>query len=1300
MAMISPTTDATASRPASTIASPRHVRSRTQSISSDRPSTIGFSLGLTAPPVFVSPEPAFIAGSAASQIVTNDHDGHADSWYDQNGVEPPSETALVTPAALQLVNGFLDQLLFNFLQVSKSTNLSALRPAVSEILKPKLAKDTISNADEELREYLGGSDEEDFTAPANPRNWDAELVWKRTRLRCMVYSSLGDMEEEDEDIYMEQENLEIGAHEPTSDVVSPAVAIFLTSVLEYMGELTLTVAGQAAYQRVRANIVKGIKNGTRSASDVADRIVVCEMDMERVALDRTLGRLWRGWKKRVRSPDTAVRPASRGSNSHSKQDIGSPERLAFRSALSDATGDQRRPQDRPDDTIVEDVHPADIPLPMGDHDVDEIEVPGLAPNSDDEDEPSPDEKPVRRRPKSLSITPFIIANGLPTPTTSQPHTPVITAARKRSTSLPTPVAATFHASRQAKKASNITKTPCTEGKEETQGETCTGDNEASSSGDGYADTRANILSKPGDTVKVQKATLSNRPAAVESRDCDSSDYEDAEEVAFEKAEIVTSSRVSINGSSSSSASESGKTSPTKRPSSVHSARIVDVPRPRSPSHSRATSLDMTERNRAASLSSAASRTRPPSSQDERKPKYEGQPPTHAEHMSQSLVEKKSPRQVEVAIPESEEDSGRLKPSESPESIGRAISPPGPAVPDVLGSQSRRDYVAPSAFGKKPPSFASNRDHPPPSLKVSTSRIVSSGPFIDETIPEIPQKSPVQASWQSPKAESRGMHSMERYRTKETDDDLSLPMQSNVAPRQIHTSASSASSGTSRLKPVRTSEDSSSRAESVARNFEQLIQSNQTITYTLTPENMRDIDSKRSIDSPVVTKFSRRSDDVRGQSSPRTPTIPDIPRSPVTQQPKTPTSPRAVEGKGSRPPGPLSRSPPGVAVSTGRVGSPKAREARVPRESISDFAEFIKSTGPAGDRSSVRKPSVPTPSGPVINTMPARQVSAASTRGRHQPREAAVDTRNDNSDLIDFIRQGPPIATSGHRIPRHVAPFRTTMDSDQMSGAIGGKAVDATIPEIRYSQASTSVTDNSMPSMQSSINSSSALLRNKVAPGPGMGVDDQGMMPQRKQRRVRDPYSIDFSDDENDEAIVTTKPPARKEESLAEFLRNYDPPPEPPSSPPRLPKKKASAPSLIGRFTRGGNKDKDVGANKSSLKPESRSLHSRSSSGKGGHIPLQVNMPSGYDKYGASDGVPGRPRMTSTASAGRVPRKKFEPREAVSTRRTETSELAAFLRDSAPPDAGLDTRLARASSHREESNGFAKMFGRKKKIGVS
>jgi hypothetical protein len=84
-------------------------------------------------------------------------------------------------------------------------------------------------------------------------NWDLELVWKRTRLRCMVYSSLGDMEEEDEDHYTELEHLD-GPPGSTSrysnllGVVSPAVAIFLTSILEFMGEQALRPPTTACVQ--------------------------------------------------------------------------------------------------------------------------------------------------------------------------------------------------------------------------------------------------------------------------------------------------------------------------------------------------------------------------------------------------------------------------------------------------------------------------------------------------------------------------------------------------------------------------------------------------------------------------------------------------------------------------------------------------------------------------------------------------------------------------------------------------------------------------------------------------------------------------------------------------------------------------------------------------------------------------------------------------------------------------------------------------------------------------------------------
>lgn len=810
------------------------MRSRTQSISSDRPSTIGY--GFVLPPLTVSPEAAFIAPSAASQIITNDHDSHADAWYDQNGIEPATETAMVSSQALHLVNGFLDQLLYNFLQVAKSTNLAALRPAVIEVLKPKLAKDAISNADEELREYLGGASEDDCAQPqgsGSHRDWDVELVWKRTRLRCMVYSSLGDMEEEDEDAFMEEENLEIGANEQISDVISPAVAIFLTSVIEYMGELTLTVAGQAAYHRVRSKIEKGLRDGSRSTADPADRIVVSDLDMERVALDRTLGRLWRGWKKRMRTPttDMAGRPFSKGLPASPKQDqtpsvydiLGLPK-----PATADPATEFKKSEEHLEEPIVEDVQPVDIPLPIGEKDVDEIEVPGLTHYSDDEgDDEMDEEEPTTKRPKSLLISSSMFANGLPTPTKSLPHTPVV-ATRQRSMSLPAPVVPHFFLKAGTH---SLVSAPESEADEDTSAETDNAKIANTVERIGDTNTKSSAIAKPDIDAKSQSSE---------------SEYDDAaEEVAYEKAEIMTSSRVSVSGSSHSTDSESStKNSPLKRSSSVHSARIIDVHPPRSPAHSRPTSMDSTDRTRPVSLSGIANGLARAGYADDRFKAISNEPivkaPTSATVARSSPERRKLSINNTAPISELEEEASQLTP--------RAVARPDEAseaaavsTADNSGSPSSlRKRGLPVTLNTKTQTF--KYEQSPVSARAAPLPATPATPNIaEESVPELPRKAPGHAGWNSPKPESRGLLSIERTRTRESDE-LSLPVQqSTTNPRQVHTAASSVSSGASRLKPVRTSEDNSSRSESVARNFEELIQSNQTITYTLTPENMRDID---------------------------------------------------------------------------------------------------------------------------------------------------------------------------------------------------------------------------------------------------------------------------------------------------------------------------------------------------------------------------------------------------------------------------------------------------------------------------
>lgn len=430
---------------------------------------------------------------------------------------------------------------------------------------------------------------------------------------------------------------------------------------------------------------------------------------------------------------------------------------------------------------------------------------------------------------------------------------------------------------------------------------------------------------------------------------------------------------------------------------------------------------------------------------------------------------------------------------------------------------------------------------------------------------------------------------------------------------------------------------------------------------------------------------------------------------------------------------MSQSPrqPPKAGSRVRPGAPQARDARVERDSVGDFADFIRSTGPPGaydasqPRSSVmngHRGTNGTPRSVSSSTArpgvaPANSVrrseSSAAKRSRLQAREAVVPYGDTSSDLIDFIRQGPP-SEKNHdnpRIPRTVAPFRTTMDSDQMSGAVGGRALDAAIPEVRYSAAST---ERSTQSMHSSVTSQSALLSNNhnsyknskpLPPHKDNAFEEEDMMPKRKTRRVLDPYAIDFSDEEEDEfnEAPTPKPkPKRQEESLIDFLNSVPPPPSAPvvpfqSSVVKPVIKKQSSHSLMSRFGR-----RDSTSNGSS-KPASSHGGSRANNPAPipatKHVPLaSAKNPSQTQNYGSvTSASSNRPNYVSQLDNERKPRviqKSYQPREVYSGRGSGTNDLADFLKNTPPPPS--NGRFEPIPMQKEETGGFSRMFGRKKK----
>lgn len=1369
------------------------------------------SQSIMSPPISVSPEAAFIAASAASQIVTNDHDSHADIWYDQHGFQPSGEPVSVSHAALCQLNNFLDHLLFNFLALSGTTSLSKLRLAVVEVLKPKLAKDAINNAEEELREYLGGGDDEEFLQSPitpSPKDWDLELIWKRTRLRCMVYSSLGDMEEEDEDHHMEEGLL--GGDEASGDNVSPAVAIFLTSILEYLGEQALISAGQAAWNRMRIRYEKETRDSPKGRSDIVDKIMVEELDMERVALDRTLGRLWRAWKKRVRSGpgsvDLAHRSASRENmyrmrlGSLAGPDGNMPPPV--QESLQERDEGYQQEQVTTEAEMDDGERAAAIPLPMGEKDVDEIEVPGLVRYSDDESEEEEDEPDARIRPKSFVIIPRASKEGPPTPSISQPQTPVL-ATRKRANSLPTPAASPYD---KRKKADNIELTPTLDTLVQENAQGTADVPEVAVNDEASNTTKADLVSDAvedaaatGTVAAAAAATvLPNAKKLPGSREEGEEDT-DLEEI--EEAQILTTSRISIGGSiSGRSDSPANSDRGSRPPLSLHSLpvrsgslRLVDVASPRTPSARSQRSSYLQEPtggsssrtvSRPSSTHTQPNLEEPREAEDARAPRISGAGSSgkarsnvadsisEAEEAEQPVM--RSALSATLPAPGHERD-----PASAPED--RVI-----LTPDEISFQeqkkSRRQGTQPFFASAKRQSPTSPQRSPTidfeqqlqrsPRMGGTVGTPPDSATYLEDDVGPLPQRYPRQSPRQSPRqygapasptgpavperSSGRGQHahtqsagaqpgtigivSVDRPSAYKDNGEVTRPSVDQATIRPFHTPASSISSH--KLRGARASQDSTAtRPEDVARHFEELIQSDETIQYTLTPENMREIEgSPRSLQSGSK---SRSSDDAHQASRER---AASSTKSVRQLEVKRSASISRATGLRSHPVEIMTddkRGPPVSMANRARGGAiPQAREPTVPRESVLEFAEFIRATGPPGAAAEVppvqpnmglrRNPSLMRDGPPsllrkasVDQSRPS--MSGSVSRARLQARDATVDNSNDHSDLIDFIRRGPPNA-GNPRIPRTVAPFRTTMDSDQMSAAVavGGKAMDAQLSDhdMRYSQASTNMTEFSAPSVQSSVNSQSALLGRKQSTAANGTFDDQDMMPQRKQRRVRDPYALDFSDEEEEDDFDYQPQPSRKiqpkEESLIDFLNSAPPPP--PSEPPvpfnlprtqsmpskaQAPKKKASAPGLMARFRQNSTTAAST-SGRSNPPPSAagaRSLGSRAGPpASKGYIPIQVNIPTGgdlYPGYGSSSSpaapaVPSMPTQYSSSSSarpsGRVPMKKFEPREAVSVPSRGTSDLADFLKFSEPPSAAMSG----AGSAEPAEASSSKLFGRRKK----
>ncbi|KAJ5374725.1 hypothetical protein N7517_006731 [Penicillium concentricum] len=1211
-------------------------------------------VNLMSPPS-VTPAPAFISPSAASDIISADQEFNAADFVAEDEETGAGATALVTPAALSLLNGFLDNLLYNILASSKSTQLACIRPAMADVLKPRLAKEVVSAAEEELSEFMGGAEDEqtEFRGGQEPGG-DFDLIrsWKLTRLRCMVYTRLGDMEEDDEDEFIAQDSLGETDGAPrrfTSHVdnITPAASIFLTSIIEYIGERALVIAGETSRSRLSTQLNNGDELSGSGERKRIDRLVVEDLDMEKLALNATLGRLWRTWRQRKRRT-TLSRTLSRESFRPRGYSMANSRKSSIVTIEEPVTPSEPLPVAMP----VFD--PAAVPLPMSDYDVQEIEVPGYTGNLDGvHGEVQTMEAVVAHkvRPRSLmvfsspSLVPKSPGSANTSPVSASAIEPGKSIRHVRTKSLPNGAPPPDLTQEEPE---SPTEHPSPTASEKTQLETMYEDDESVE----YVDAAETT---PGIAITTEHdETASFESAAETSENARMSVLHEEEEETPAVSDLVASLRtIAQDEDAMTDQSNSARVSIVslgdrpnqKDPEVIEGTGLCEKPKLTTTIHrpKRQTSRDVSLLN-ARSISEqtsdsemqAVAESKPPAQGVETTPAPPA-PPIEAvtscidhgatdEDQNKPILTATLSTRSSEEYPELANSSQSLSPDMSrPISVSsnsqRSKSRPRPAPLEVTASN--RSLSASASAVERAAVQRMSR----PSISMTSSIIKSrrSGSFgsgRENTRPMTANSTTSQVSTK-----------LKGIMGRPQGESPSLRMRSSS-----ETSRASGGSGDS--------------VDDIA-DLDKLINSDETIHYTLTPRSVREMTFPDSSNRAVP-----RSETTGGVS--------DLAEFLNTTAPPGEDKHRPHASVSSRATGELTpishtrsiESPKHIPLTTrltnmsstsrsSKIG--QARDARIaPSDSIRDFAEFMRSTGPASG-SYESKTSISAES-----TRPARPPSTISTTSRgNRPKLQArsAETRgSQTSDLIDFIREGPPMPGGAHRIPRTVAPFRNTIDSDDL------------LMENTASSSFISTGNGSTPNKSlTSVGSRTALLdSNRSKPTTsGSARDFDEPKPVRKQRRAPDPYAID---DDDDDALLeellereANPKPRREEESLMDFLRDAPPPP-PTEEPPR--------PFAVSTPASNG-----ASGMKARLLRTSQT-------------PLRTPTP------------PTKVQSNYSAKVGQERNNGTMP--SISNRKTETGDLADFLRNTGPPPSPIRASSTPMGS-KTKDGGLSRFFTRRKKI---
>ena len=410
---------------------------------------------------------------------------------------------------------------------------------------------------------------------------------------------------------------------------------------------------------------------------------------------------------------------------------------------------------------------------------------------------------------------------------------------------------------------------------------------------------------------------------------------------------------------------------------------------------------------------------------------------------------------------------------------------------------------------------------------------------------------------------------------------------------------------------------------------------------------------------------------------------------------------------------VSQARPKAEATRNPLGAP--RDARTEPNTTRDLADYVRSTGPTsetqlaqalGTRPSTGTVSRQTAGGVRADGVPVAPVENASfdtarpstnsdrpvNRLKFQARDARPARNTETSELIDFIREGPPRNEGEHRIDRRVAPFRTTMDSDDLNALapppeFNGRGSVGSAPESAVTSKSVQESTNSRTALLDSTNRSNG-KHGLSASSAGNGVArqivrEQNGMPPRTRRKARDPYSIDDSDEEPEQDLVRPKPGA-EEESLVDFLRNTAPPPGMAPQPILAAIPRAQERPDVKRAA-SNSKLKDVLTRQGSVANKSAAASAvKATNGAREESPHLTQVGSKLDKY----------RPTQTTHAAHVDRNRQKPRGEArdpTNNNSTTADLAHYLMNTGPPEP---PRQQQQSSPTKDQAGFLKFFSRR------